>query len=159
MKPYLIILGLLVTVASFGQTKQLEKKGKRYLFEGKEYKCKELGDVYSSYQTSLDLYNAGRRKKRVARNMSYIGLGLIGGGIGAGLAVGDVEGAVVAALAIAGGIVIEIVAFVPRGLGNGKLQKARREFNYEMIRRHGYNEVGSVSLGLTNNGLGLVYSF
>ena len=159
MKPYLIILGLFITMVSFGQDNHLEKKGKRYIFNGKEYKCKELGEVYSTYQPSLELYLSGRKMKRRARNMSYVGLGLIGGGIGVGLAVGDVEGAVVAGLSIAGGILIEIIALAPRGIGNAKLKKARKEFNYEMIRRHGYDSDVSLSFGLTTNGVGLVYSF
>ena len=159
MKPLVIFIGLLISISSFGQTKHLEKKGNRYIFEGKEYKCKELGQVYSAYEVSLDLYDSGRSKKRVARNMSYIGIGIIGVGIGGGLIVGDIAGAVVAGLSIAGGVVLELIALAPRGIGNGKLRKARKEFNYEMIRRHGYKEDTSLIFGVTGNGMGLVYQF
>ena len=159
MKPLFILIGLLISISSFGQTKLLEKNGNRYIFEGKEYKFKELGQVYSTHEVSLDLYNNGRNKKRVARNMSYIGVGIIGLGIGGGLIVGDVSGAIVAALSIAGGVVLELIALAPRGIGNRKLRKARKEFNYEMIERHGYKEDTSLIFGVTKGGVGLVYQF
>lgn len=159
MRLLFILLTSIFTISCFGQTKQLENKGERYFFDGKEYKCKELGEVYKTYQVSLDLYNEGRKKKRVARNMAFVGLGLIAGGVGVGLAVGDIPGAVIAGLSIAGGIAIELIALAPRALGNSKLRKARKEFNYEMIRRHGYKSDTSLSISVTQNGVGFVMSF
>ena len=159
MKLLLQCIILFLSVSSFAQTPQLELKGKLYYFEGKTYTCKELNELYHTHGPSLNLYLDGRKRVRVARNMAYTGLGLMATGVVTGAAIGDVEGAVVGVLFVVGGLTLELISLAPRAIGNDRIRKARREFNYEMIRRHGYQEDPSLSFGMTGNGVGFVISF
>lgn len=158
MKYIATLLLLLFAISGFSQAEFLEKRRNIYVYKGKAYKCDELGEVYKEYQESLDLYISGMKHRSAANTMTYVGLGLLGIGIG-GVRTDDLGWKVIGGLSIFGGVLIEFIAIIPRGIASGKLAKARKDFNYEMIRRYGYKEDTSLNLQLNQNGLALVYSF
>ena len=158
MKYLWILFALLISFSAVGQADLLTKKGFKYYYKDKKYKCKELGIVYKESQNALDLYNSGRGNVKAANILGYTGLGFIVLGTG-GLFTDSFEGVILGGLSILTGLVVELIALVPRGIGNGKLKKARKTFNFEMIERKGYNSDTSLSLGITRNGFGFVYQF
>ncbi len=154
-----------ISYSLVGQADLLEKKGRKYTYKGVVYKCKELSTIYKDNQEAMDLYISGRSHKKAANLTAYIGLGFIGLGLGSGLAGsiagGDIGlvGLILGVLSAGVGIVLEIVAITPRIVGNRKLKKARKTFNFEMIERHGYKSDTSLLFGVTKNGIGLVMQF
>jgi hypothetical protein len=158
MKYILLFIALGFFSSVTAQSNLLLKEKGKYFYNEKEYKCEELGDVYINYPESLITYISGRRNKRAANVVAITGVPfLIGGAIG--LASDDIGGVIFGAFSFVSGGLLTIISLIPRGIGNAKLQKARKMFNYEMIERHGYREDTSLSIGVTPNGVGLVYQF
>jgi len=82
MKFLALFLLVLFSFSATSQADLLEKKGRKYLYKGKQYKCKELSSIYSQSKDAYKLYKSGKRKKKVARIFAYTGLGLlVSGGI------------------------------------------------------------------------------
>ena len=146
----------------------LEKKGRKYYFDGQKYKCKELTPVYERHLPALSTYLNGRKDKHKSKVMAWTGLaGLVGG---FAITVGGVASAfgssndsgfqiVFGLVTMGAGLGLEIASIVYSVRGRSKLKKARREFNIEMIERHGYESDLSLSLETTQNGIGLVMRF
>jgi len=160
-------LALLFSVSAQGQADLLTKKGSKFYYQDKKYKCKELDPIYEQHCISFDLYNSGLRLKRCGRINGYVGLGLFALGLG-----GVVLGAenivtrgslnylgVIGGLSIGASFILEVVAIIQKIRGGHKLKKARRLFNIEMIERHGYKEEVSISFGQTTHGLGIAVDF
>jgi hypothetical protein len=158
MKYLYILISVLISFSASGQADLLEKFSNRYIYKDRLYKCDELGEIYETHQESLDLYLSGRKNKNTARTVSILGLPFIAGGI-LGVASNNVGARILGALFIIGGVGIELISFIPRGIGNRKLRMARSKFNFEMIRRHGYKEDVSLTFSQTPNGVGFVLNF
>jgi hypothetical protein len=152
------LIVMLISFSATGQANLLEKKGGEFMYRGESYTSSELDLVYENHLESMDLYLSGLRYKEVANIIAILGIPfLVGGGIG--LVSGGFSPKALGALLIVSGGIIELIALVPKGVGNWKLRKARRTFNYDMIERQGYNTDTSLSFRVTGNGLGLVYQF
>ena len=158
MKILWVVVTLLFSYGAMGQAELLSKKGSKYYYKEKEYECKELSVVYADHNESMNFYTSGRSNIRAANMMTYVGLGFIV--IGVGMASGGrFDRGIAGGFSIAAGLLLEIIGLIPRGIGKGKLSKAMKTFNFEMIERHGYNADQSLSFGMTGNGIGLVYQF
>lgn len=157
---YLWILFLLIFSSSaIGQADLVTKKGSKYYYKGDQYKCKELGIIYKDSEEAMDIYSSGRKNVKSANFTAYLGIALIVVGLGVAVNSDSFQGVIAGSLSIVIGLVVEVVALVPLGIGKGKIRKAMNIFNFDMIERHGYQEEPSVSLGVTKNGIGLVYHF
>ena len=144
------------SLSAYGQADLLSKNQGKYFYKERVYKCVELGVVYKEHKESLDIYKSSIKMTNVANLSAFIGLPLFLGGIG--WASSD-ENRGLGAVAMGSAVLLELLAIIPRVVGAYRLTKARRTFNYEMIRRHGYKEGVSISINQTPSGVGFVLSF
>jgi len=158
-KVLLSLLALMVSFSLLGQADILTKKGKKYYYKGEDYKCKELGPIYEQVPEAIQKYESGLSHKKTARILTFAGLGLIGAGIAIPFFSHSFGPLVIGGLSIMGGITVQIVAIFPRIRGGNQIRKAKDIFNFEMIKRHGYDNRSSLSLNSTSNGIGLVLTF
>ena len=156
MKFLVFLLVTLFSLPAFGQADLLTKKGKKYFYKDQVYKCIELGAVYKENQESLHLYELSRQLTKIANVSAIIGIPLFLGG--AVLALSD-KNKRLGVVAAESAIWLELLAIIPRLFGAHNLNKARKTFNLEMIRRHGYKEAVSISFTETANGVGIVFQF
>jgi len=158
MKYLICLIVLLISFSAAGQADLLEKRGSKYFYKDEVYKGSELVSIYIDHQESLDLYLAGRSNIRAANSTALIGVPFLVLGI-VGLTSGSLLSAGLGYISVLGGVVLELTALIPRARGSQKLKKARKDFNYEMIRRHGYEEDTSLSLQINQGGMALVFTF
>lgn len=150
---------MICTMTLFGQDHLLDKKGSSYFYKGKEYKWKELGILYIKHEKAFNIYDDGNRALNTSKNLAIGGVVSMAAGFAIFSFWPNIYGAVYGSIAIMSGVLIESVAFIYLVKGKVKISKARTEFNFEMMKRHGYESSVSFGVGVTRNGFGLLAQF
>ncbi len=150
---------MLFAINICGQDYLLDKKGSSYFYNGKEYKCKQLGIVYIEHEEAFDVYRSGRRSHDAGKYLGIGGIATIGVGFMVLAYANNVYGRVYGGITILSGMLVEAVAVFYLIRGSIKLNKARKIFNFKMLERHGYNSELSLMIGGTRNGIGLIAQF
>ena len=158
MKFLLLLLCLTFSISSFAQADLIEKKNKFYIYQGNIYKCEQMGTIYQTYPEALELYTVGAQRKSTSKVVGTIALGVF---VVSAFSISrrTLPGVVLGVLGVGASAIIGIIASFSSGSGSKKLKEAQDLFNFKQIEKHGYNTDTSLSLALTTNGLGLVYSF
>jgi len=159
MKFLLFLFLILFTLNGYAQDYLLDKYETTYFHHRKEYTWNELDDVYMESEKALNIYNNAKSDLNRAENYAVVGALTLGIGIttfwlgtnGHKLIYGD--------LILVTGSLIEVGALIYLLRGKGKLIKARRVFNFEMMERYGYESGVFIGLGGTGNGVGVVLKF
>ena len=158
MRMLIIIFMLLFAFSVKGQPDFLTKKGNGYFYKNNKYNWKELGAVYKESEAASDLYKSGRTYKIMGQTTAYIGAGVIMAGISVAPGV-SLQNKSTGFIIVGAGLFLELVAITPLIIGKQKLRQAMETFNFDMIKRHGYETEKSLSLSGTNNGFGLELQF
>ena len=159
LKSIFILLAFMVTNTADGQDFLLFKKGKSYHYQGNSYKLGELGKIYSDYQPSLAQYQKGYKHRKMANFLLAGGLASMGLGFGLVVVLPNFDLVYGGGSFVLAGLLAEFVAIGFAISGNRKLKRAMEGFNYEMIRRNGYQSEVILNIGLTGNGLGVSMRF
>ncbi len=149
---------MVFAISAFGQDYLLIKEGKKYRFNGLEYKINELGTVYGENEEALKLYNDGMRAKSRSQIMAAGGLMSFLAGLVIYVNVSEENKAYGGWMMIAG-VVLEPLALGLSLNGSIKLVKARKVFNEDLLEKRKYKSNSSLSIGSTKNGIGLTLIF
>ena len=159
MKNFILFILTLLAINVCGQDYLIDKRGGSYYYQGKEYKCKQLGIVYIEYEEAFNIYHSGKRNFNTAKYLAIGGIVSIGVGFMVMLNSKNVYGLVYGGITVLTGMLVESVALFYLIKGDIKTSKARKKFNFEMLERHGYNSEVSLVFGGTKNGFGLIVQF
>lgn len=148
----------------------ITKKGRKYIQEDKIYAKEDLGIVFENSPQAMNYYKKGISKGKTARTLFTVGTTMIGVSFMVlGLAVvtdsndGSIDETTLAALLFSTtmfsvGIIVDLISIPIYSSARSNMNNAVNHYNWE-IENQTKKEIGSFHLGVTNHGLGLVYSF
>lgn len=128
-----------------------------YLYQETEYDFTEIGSIFGKKPEIAALYSKGRKLIRAGNITTYVGFGMLALGGGIYFASSSDNFKVASCLTFGIGLILELVANIPRALGKKKIKKVIRKFNLEVIEREGYNSFTTPARG--GNTIGIVYRF
>ncbi|MDF1694502.1 MAG: hypothetical protein P1U56_01635 [Saprospiraceae bacterium] len=160
MKWLLFIFFVVLSNALVGQTDLIQKKGSKYLYKEKIYRCQDLGVVLRNNPEAYQVYLSSRKTTSIANTMLY-------GGIASsltGLVIGSnaekfSRNATATLLFLGGGVIAAIFSLIPRGIANSKLLKSIKIFNFQEIEQNGYQLQSNGQLHQVDHGIGFVFNF
>ena len=159
MKIILFFLFTICATTVCSQDYLLEKYESTYFYHRKEYTLEELGDVYLEYEKSLYLFNSGRANLNYAKDLVRFGGATIALGLGVLAIFRNAQGGTHGGIVLASGVLVELSALIYFEKGKQKIRIARTEFNFEMLKKYGYNADISIALGGTRDGIGISVQF
>lgn len=124
--------------------------GPEILQNGKKLNSTEVRALYSGHNTALSKYNGGKTAQVIGPIISWPCAFIFGWQLGTALGGGDVNSAalIIGGAGMLGGIIISSV-------GDGSIKKSVELYNTD-IRN---NQMSNLQLQLSNDGIGLCYSF
>jgi len=155
MKFVIITFLLLFSTTVFSQADILTIDGAKYYYNGKEYKCKDLGPIYQESEKANEIYKNANLSYNISNIMAVTGMVSLGVGIGFAASDKWLE----ATSFFAGTVVLGLASLIPRTVGDQQMGNAKDAFNFDMIERHGYNSDTTLSFESNENGISLVLNF
>lgn len=164
MKVYLPIIFFFLLITSLS-SQMINKVGSNlYEYDGKIYRKHNLGFAYDKDSEQMETFLlAKERRKEGLRTLRYSGGVLLGGILMSKFGFDRDDDSVFWMGVIAsyiGAPILFVVSISKSRSATKNFKKAIDLYNFDYIERNGYDKDQSyLHIGMTNNGLGLIYSF